>query len=345
MSKPGRNDRCPCGSGRKYKVCCLARDEAAERAARSQLQAVDGLLDWCEEAAPGFLRAASDQFFHGLEEAEIDAIRAYVDEITLAEHIVDWALGDAVVPIDGEQVSAALLLARPGAPNRESDTGARAFALTQAPLRLWRVAGRDSHVRLVDCIEPDRTVAIADPDMVQVLVEEDIIALRVAEVDGAPQRWWAPWQFSGPVVAKVRRAAAAAPGPATSGLAEAIVRAWLDDVRDEMALDETGVESTVVTDSYEIPDRSALLARFDEEGVLSGEVSADEPASFFLELDDLKVWATLKDTTFDVSSQVPKDGDLAREWLEEEYGDLLRFASRTIEQSEYPDDLDGLDDD
>src|SRR5438046_5408903 len=26
----GRNDPCPCGSGRKYKRCCLARDEAPE---------------------------------------------------------------------------------------------------------------------------------------------------------------------------------------------------------------------------------------------------------------------------------------------------------------------------
>jgi hypothetical protein len=23
--KPGRNDPCPCGSGRKYKKCCLVR--------------------------------------------------------------------------------------------------------------------------------------------------------------------------------------------------------------------------------------------------------------------------------------------------------------------------------
>jgi hypothetical protein len=28
MAKIGRNDPCPCGSGKKYKKCCLARDEA-----------------------------------------------------------------------------------------------------------------------------------------------------------------------------------------------------------------------------------------------------------------------------------------------------------------------------
>jgi len=29
MSQPGRNDPCPCGSGKKYKKCCLPREEAA----------------------------------------------------------------------------------------------------------------------------------------------------------------------------------------------------------------------------------------------------------------------------------------------------------------------------
>jgi len=32
MSKIGRNDRCPCGSGRKYKHCCAGSDEAARQA-------------------------------------------------------------------------------------------------------------------------------------------------------------------------------------------------------------------------------------------------------------------------------------------------------------------------
>ena len=33
MAKIGRNDPCPCGSSKKYKQCCLAKDEAAARAA------------------------------------------------------------------------------------------------------------------------------------------------------------------------------------------------------------------------------------------------------------------------------------------------------------------------
>ena len=36
---PGRNDPCPCGSGRKYKHCCLAKDEAAAAVAREEAMA------------------------------------------------------------------------------------------------------------------------------------------------------------------------------------------------------------------------------------------------------------------------------------------------------------------
>lgn len=31
--KPGRNDPCPCGSGKKYKHCCYAKDSAELAAA------------------------------------------------------------------------------------------------------------------------------------------------------------------------------------------------------------------------------------------------------------------------------------------------------------------------
>ena len=34
MAKIGRNDPCHCNSGKKYKKCCMASDEAADRAAR-----------------------------------------------------------------------------------------------------------------------------------------------------------------------------------------------------------------------------------------------------------------------------------------------------------------------
>jgi tetratricopeptide (TPR) repeat protein len=39
MSKPGRNDPCPCGSGQKYKRCCLQKDRQTQSAALAQAAA------------------------------------------------------------------------------------------------------------------------------------------------------------------------------------------------------------------------------------------------------------------------------------------------------------------
>jgi hypothetical protein len=35
----GRNEKCPCGSGRKYKQCCLRKDEEKARKAREKAEA------------------------------------------------------------------------------------------------------------------------------------------------------------------------------------------------------------------------------------------------------------------------------------------------------------------
>ncbi len=45
-TRPGRNDPCPCGSGRKFKKCCLRRDEQASSMERryKALHALDGSL-------------------------------------------------------------------------------------------------------------------------------------------------------------------------------------------------------------------------------------------------------------------------------------------------------------
>ncbi|MEW5981802.1 MAG: SEC-C metal-binding domain-containing protein [Acidobacteriota bacterium] len=38
-ARPGRNQPCHCGSGRKYKHCCLQKDEAQATAARAKADA------------------------------------------------------------------------------------------------------------------------------------------------------------------------------------------------------------------------------------------------------------------------------------------------------------------
>ena len=52
IARPGRNEPCHCGSGRKYKHCCLAKDEKKAAAARAKAAKAEAATPPAEEAAP-----------------------------------------------------------------------------------------------------------------------------------------------------------------------------------------------------------------------------------------------------------------------------------------------------
>ena len=52
-AKPGRNEPCLCGSGRKYKQCCLPKDEALAAAARKVRAEVAAALALPGDATEG----------------------------------------------------------------------------------------------------------------------------------------------------------------------------------------------------------------------------------------------------------------------------------------------------
>jgi hypothetical protein len=44
MAKPGRNDKCPCGSGRKFKKCCESKTEGRRTSRLLMLAVGAGLI-------------------------------------------------------------------------------------------------------------------------------------------------------------------------------------------------------------------------------------------------------------------------------------------------------------
>jgi tetratricopeptide (TPR) repeat protein len=80
MAKPGRNDPCPCGSGNKYKKCCLTKDEAAERKRLAEAEARRAEARRLELAE---MRAAVAARLSMAEEAD-----AYDDELDTASNAV-----------------------------------------------------------------------------------------------------------------------------------------------------------------------------------------------------------------------------------------------------------------
>jgi len=72
MAKTGRNDPCPCGSGQKYKRCCLPRDEAAAHAAALAAAASMAEADAEAEVADDGLDDASNGVIDLIDAGRLD---------------------------------------------------------------------------------------------------------------------------------------------------------------------------------------------------------------------------------------------------------------------------------
>ncbi len=57
-----RNAACPCGSGLKYKRCCLAAAERAERASRFDDEVAGRIQDWSSRELSDEIGAALEEF-------------------------------------------------------------------------------------------------------------------------------------------------------------------------------------------------------------------------------------------------------------------------------------------
>lgn len=78
MTKTGRNDPCPCGSGQKYKRCCQEKDEAVQSATRAAAQAAQ--------------QAASQARYEAAEKAFIEKTReldAYCELADASNAVID----------------------------------------------------------------------------------------------------------------------------------------------------------------------------------------------------------------------------------------------------------------
>ena len=113
MAKPGRNDPCPCGSGNKYKKCCLAKDEAAFGAARFRKNARGS------DRGRGSARLARHPASPGIHELKTAiAARRGMSEENLQRYEELMDASDAIVDLvrsaklDAAEVAARDLLAR-----------------------------------------------------------------------------------------------------------------------------------------------------------------------------------------------------------------------------------------
>jgi hypothetical protein len=189
---PGRNDPCPCGSGRKYKQCCLNAREGADflwwriRAAEGRL--VPELLELSlRECGPDLLNAGLDEFFlwNGVPDAyeETDEFASFFVPWFVYEFVDDPADPDRVLHAPTEAL-ASLYLRRHA--DRLSGTE-RAFleAAATSPLCFYAVthaqAGRELALR---DILSGADLVVREQNASRTVQPGDLLFTRILTVQG-----------------------------------------------------------------------------------------------------------------------------------------------------------------
>ena len=119
MGQVGRNQPCPCGSGKKYKRCCLAQDAARASATRRAAQPAAGDAAWDDDDLDAASNAVVDLIHAGrLDDAEAaarDLLVRYPDVVDGLERLgmVYEARGDRQQAADYYRQAVAFILADP----------------------------------------------------------------------------------------------------------------------------------------------------------------------------------------------------------------------------------------
>ncbi len=140
MEKTGRNDPCPCGSGKKYKQCCLKAQET--QSAQERTQAAPRALKWLMTMhSQAVHRALDEAFFAGLAEEQHARLHELERENFdgIMANALEWLLADGIIQVKGQEWRVADLVLGRGCPLFSVEQRQWLDLLAAHPLRLFEV--------------------------------------------------------------------------------------------------------------------------------------------------------------------------------------------------------------
>lgn len=180
---PSRNELCLCGSGRKYKRCCLERQQAIARELREREAVLGDVIEWVKDEHRQDLQDA------GSETLPIRLLRGPLGR----RMSVVWTLGD-YRPADGGPPLMARYAQRP-----ELDPAAREIAcgLAEARLEVYRVNATVPGVWIdVEPLMGGAPLRFPFQDELEQPQEGEILVTRLVTATSMPTPWGHGFRFA-----------------------------------------------------------------------------------------------------------------------------------------------------
>lgn len=353
MNKIGRNDPCPCGSGQKYKKCCLAKDDLVEARRRDEERAVQTALAWLAATYPEETAQAFHEGFLGeMTEEEQECL----DELSpglqgmVSINSSEWMLADGDLIIDGTPKRVIDLVLGPGGPLLPARGREWLKALGEFPMSMYEVreAKPGEGLQVVDLLDPAaEPVWVRERSASKSLKRWDVFGARLARQDDA-------WVFSGALypfdreegidcrddILDTLESEKPCADDARILAGTIIIDTWLaglvamdDEPLPELVDASTGEKILLTTDRYGVTDWKEFERILEMQDDVDGD--RDEGWTRFVELEDgrcrSRASLVLKESdSLEVFCRTPKLADETREWLEDIAGGIIRYKIREV---------------
>ena len=190
MAQVGRNERCPCGSGKKFKHCCLLAQLQPSHEALTARR-LGRLADWIVAKFRSQIPAQADEFFFEFdaEEREILNSGKHAGANGVATLVTDFISIDGVFELHDVKQNGLDWFLQVGGPMSHSD---RAFyeALSCSGLRAYRVLSVNpgTGMELLDLFAPEMESGfVHEKSGSMQLAVNDVIGARLLMSDGVMQ--------------------------------------------------------------------------------------------------------------------------------------------------------------
>lgn len=354
MDKIGRNDICPCGSGQKYKKCCLAKDEQFESRRRDEERAVQLALSWLTTTFPEETAQAFHESFLGEmtddEQECLDNLPSGVQGM-VSINSGEWMLADGDLIIDGTPMRAIDLILGSGGPSLPPRGREWLKALGEFPMSIYEVreAKPGEGLLVADLLAPNaEPVWVRERSASKSLVRWDVLGARLARQDDS-------WVFSGALYTFEREEGidcrdeileiikSVKPRDAADRrvlVGTTIIDTWLtglvadyDEPLPELVDMSTGDKILLTTDHYRVTDWKKFEQILESQEDVDGD--REDGWNRFIELDDGRCRSRASmmpkgPDSLEVFCRTPKLADEARSWLEALAGNVVRYKIREI---------------
>jgi hypothetical protein len=273
---PGRNDPCPCGSGKKYKYCCMRQQEVTTTVHKNPHDgAIETVLNWLQSRhRKGWSNALERQRDELITPQDLETFQSF-DKNTQSNiqiNAAEWLLAEGSIEAQGQLRRINEYVLGPTGP--QLNTAQRHWLLQfgQRPMRLYTVTDviQGTQMTLCDTLDADiAPVVVRERSGTQRLLPGTILACRVMRVEDHFQLSGAIGAFSmmhSRVLIDQLRAAFKEFGSLPNFAqiqSKLILKAWLRQFFDPLPMpvmvdQYSGDPITLITDYYRVLDWSAL---------------------------------------------------------------------------------------